>query len=261
MKFKLVEGIRKEDNKYIIDMVSDEADDIIHITTDDIFISKFKDNIYYFGYKFNDQISRKERTAFINWLKSITIKDINPDIESFIIKPLKALYKQLELDTIDLMISPRSNTSELVKIIKYVLGTILPHSTIKSSIELIKNLPVDINFDWNLFNNNYEGIVGDEQYKQIYNYIENELMPKIHSLEYFSIAKNVKPKYRQYIQNYLKFESEDSEQIFRSIKSGNILIIDDINTTGSTLNEILKIINVLNSKCTIYIFTLIGKEA
>ena len=39
-----------------------------------------------------------------------------------------------------------------------------------------------------------------------------------------------------------------------------ILIVDDINTSGSTLTEILRIIKAINNQCEIYIFTLIGKE-
>ena len=39
-----------------------------------------------------------------------------------------------------------------------------------------------------------------------------------------------------------------------------ILRVDDINTSGSTLREPLRIINEINSNCNIYIYTLIGKN-
>jgi hypoxanthine phosphoribosyltransferase len=85
-------------------------------------------------------------------------------------------------------------------------------------------------------------------------------MPKIHNLTYFSIADNVKPKYRQYIQNYLTIKDISSAKILKSIQNGKILIVDDINTSGSTLTEILRIVHNINNNCEIFIFTLIGKE-
>lgn len=45
-----------------------------------------------------------------------------------------------------------------------------------------------------------------------------------------------------------------------TINAKNILIIDDINTSGSTLREVLRILNEINSNCNIYIYTLIGKN-
>lgn len=36
------------------------------------------------------------------------------------------------------------------------------------------------------------------------------------------------------------------------------MIVDDINTSGSTLNEILRTVRKINHDCEIFIFTLIG---
>ena len=260
MKFKLDEGIIKKDSEFEINMLSDTEADIIATTETDIYTSNFKDNVYYFGYKFKPECPSTTRSAFIKWLKAKTFDNITPELESFIIKPLKVLYKEkLNNNNIDAIIAPRSNRSELVRIIKSILTDIMPRDTARCNIELVKNLPQKILFDWEEFNYNYTGEIGDYRYSQIYSYIENEVMPKIHSLDYFSLAQNVKFKYRKYIQNYLTFESNTDEKLFKAIKNGNILIIDDIATSGSTLNEILKVINAINSDCNIYIFTLIGK--
>ena len=42
-------------------------------------------------------------------------------------------------------------------------------------------------------------------------------------------------------------------------QNGKLLIVDDINTSGATLTEILRIIKAINNEAQIYIFTLIGK--
>ena len=38
----------------------------------------------------------------------------------------------------------------------------------------------------------------------------------------------------------------------------NILVVDDINTSGSTLDEILRVLNRVNRNANIFVFTLIG---
>ena len=43
------------------------------------------------------------------------------------------------------------------------------------------------------------------------------------------------------------------------IQSDKILLVDDVNTTGATLSEIIRIIRNINVEAEIYVFTLLGK--
>lgn len=253
----LQEGISKINNKYKIDMTNDSYDDIINTSNFDIYVSKFEDNIYYFGYKFKPNISRKERTDFIHWLKSINLYDINPQIESFILKPLIQIDKRLQLNNFNLFLSPKSNRSELVHIIKYIFNRYLQRNTQKLNFEIVKNIPNAIEFDWDSFYSDNED-KNEYSLHQIENYINNTLLPKIHNLSYFSLAENVPTKYRPYITKYLMMD-EKTKKFISNIHDGKILIMDDINTTGSTLSEIIRLIKTINKNCEIYIFTLIGK--
>lgn len=257
----LNEGISIIDDKVVMNTEQDSENDILNLLDVDIYEADFLGNVYYFGYRFNDTTSRKDRTTIIKWLKGITPESIdNKSLRQFIRKPLLALNHRINLTTIDAVLYPRSNRSNLNKVIANELNKLTSHKTERRSFELIKTLPNSVQFDWNMFNYDYEGDIGDNQYKQIHNYIENTLIPKIHDLSYFSIADNVKYKYRQYIKDYLKFPNEDVENTIKAIQSGTILIVDDINTSGSTLTEILRIVHQINNNCNIYIFTLIGKE-
>ena len=56
------------------------------------------------------------------------------------------------------------------------------------------------------------------------------------------------------------FADKDTEDAIKSIEDGRLLLIDDIDTTRSTLKEMLRIVNRVNPLCEVYIFTLIGKE-
>ena len=112
-----------------------------------------------------------------------------------------------------------------------------------------------IEFDWESFEADY----GDDSYRysQMSDYVKNELLPKIHNLDYFSLAHSVKPKYRRYIKNFLNLDEIQANRL-ASLKGNNILIVDDINTSGATIDEILRIISLINNSCNIYIYTLIG---
>ena len=261
MVIKLNEGISIINNQIMYNTNSDSENDIMNIVYPDIYNSEFLGNIYYFGYRFNDNASRQYRTTIIHWLKGLDKNDCidNESLSRFIQKPLIKLNEEENLSSFSAIIYPRSNRSDLTLQINKEIGALTQHYTDKISYELIKNIPNNITFDWEFFNYTYEGEIGDNQYNQIYNYIENTLMPKIHNLSYFSIAQNVKPKYRMYIENYLHFENKQTENAIRDIQNGKLLVVDDINTSGATLTEILRIIRAINNKAQIYIFTLIGK--
>lgn len=255
------EGLSIKNDKVIVCNAQDSESDLMNLLDTDIYESNFLNNTYYFGYKFNSNASRKDRTIIIKWLKGLGSDNIDDiTLRQFIRKPLTALNKRTNVTTFDLIIYPRSGRSNLTKVIISELNKLTSHNTQRKSFELVKSLPDSISFDWEMFNADYDGEIGDNQYNQIRNYIENTLIPKIHDLSYFSIADNVKYKYRPYIQNYLEYETKDQENLVNAIENGKILIVDDINTSGSTLTEILRIVNAINNNCEIYIFTLIGKE-
>lgn len=251
---ELNEGIREVEGRYVFDYVEDKYTDLINLKGPDIYKDKIFNNVYWFGYRFNDSVSRQDRSEFINYLKGLLdIKPSDKELERFINKPLIELHKIENITSIDCIIHPRSERSTLTSRIVSQINDVASRSSEKTTIELVKNLPQNIEFDWKRFFDE------NDRDKQQIMFIQDTLMPKIHQLDYFSLAKNVKPKYRKYIQSFLHFKSEEDKELFKSINEGKVLIVDDINTSGSTLNEILRILNEINSDCKIYIFTLIGK--
>ena len=87
------------------------------------------------------------------------------------------------------------------------------------------------------------------------------MLDLIHQKDYFTIAKDVKKsRFRPYITRFLKFSSEKDEQLCAAIRHQNILVLDDVATGDSTLNEILRTLRILNKDNTITIFSLIGRK-
>lgn len=255
----IYEGLSVENGNVVYNSENDNPNDIMNTIEPSIYKSEFCGNVYYFGYKFKETSSRKDRTTIIHWFKNIGCVGIEKGaLIRLIDKALLYLDKDVNISDFDCFIYPKSGRSEITKIIIEEVSKFAQRDIIATSIEVFKSMPSHITFDWNMFNINYDGEIGDNQYNQIKNYIENVLLPKIHNLTYFSIADTVKYKYRMYIKKYLNI-SEDKKKIIGAIQEGKVLIVDDINTSGSTLTEILRLIRNINNKCDVYIFTLIGK--
>ena len=75
------------------------------------------------------------------------------------------------------------------------------------------------------------------------------------------IAKDVKKsKLRPYIMNFLSFKNDKDKELYSSIRKQNILVVDDVTTSGSTLSEILRTLRIVNEDNKITIFSLIGRK-
>lgn len=88
-----------------------------------------------------------------------------------------------------------------------------------------------------------------------------KLIKKINNMEgYFSLAKEVPSNMRRFISNFLNFDDKDLQHAKECIDDKNILLVDDINTSGSTLVECLKAINAIGYPKRIVVLTIIGKQ-
>ena len=62
------------------------------------------------------------------------------------------------------------------------------------------------------------------------------------------------------MMDFLRFATLADERLCASIRQQNVLVIDDVTTSGSTLNEILRTLRILNEDNEITIFSLIGRK-
>lgn len=251
-----IEGVTTNDSEYVFDYTKDDNSDLINMVKYILYKSSIDNNVYYFGYKFTDSSSREERTKFINFIKGYGETQIRPkELQRFIDRPLSELNKSIGLGNIDVIVYPESQKNTLNQSIIKSVTNFMPRNKEYGSYSMIKKIPQEITFD-------YKSFAADKGGSESQSYIDSipnieKIMKNINGLDYFHIAKDVKPKYRPYIQNYLKPKTEFSENI---LEAKNILIVDDINTSGSTLREVIRIITEINSKANILIYTLIGKD-
>ncbi|MBQ7511805.1 MAG: phosphoribosyltransferase [Prevotella sp.] len=250
--------------QFVFDFEHDGIADIVHLTGNGYEVEAFG-KCFYYGYEFADEVPSAVRSAFIKYVKFSSPLQQYPDLTRFIQKAINNLSHQINLYDYDLVVMPQSSSRVNKYMVHYIYRFAQP---MLRKMELVKSLPSRISFDMDAFEGTYLDDVlengrpryTEAQKAEVRQSIER-LMEQIHQKDYFTIAKDVKKsRLRPYMTAFLRFASKSDEELCATIRKQNVLIIDDIATSGSTLNEILRTLRILNEDNRITIFSLIGRH-
>ena len=254
----------EKEQSFVFDFEHDGIEDIVRLTGNGYQIEAFG-KCFYYGYEFADHVTGTTRGNFIKYLKFQKSLRDNPDLTKFIKKAVDNLNAKVNLYDYDLVIMPESSSKVNEFMLRYIYRFAQP---MLREIELVKALPKNISFDMDSYERQYLNDVLEngrprytEKQKEEVRGTINEMVNLIHQKDYFTIAKDVKKsRFRPYIMNFLKFASEADEQLCKSIRQQKMLILDDVTTGRSTLNEILRTLRILNEDNRITIFSIIGRN-
>ena len=253
-----------EKQMFVFDFEHDGEEDIVKLTGEGYQVEAFG-KCFYYGYEFSDQVDSNVRSAFIKYVKFTKDLQSNPNLTQFIKKAVDNLDKRINLYDYNLVVMPESSSKVNQYMLRYIYRFAQP---MLREMELVKSLPSSISFDMDAFEKQYFNDVlengrpryTEAQKEEVRQSIAN-MLDLIHRKDYFSIAKDVKKsRWRPYITNFLKFATLADEELCKKIRQQNVLVIDDVTTSGSTLNEILRALRILNEDNEITIFSLIGKK-
>ena len=253
-----------ERQMFVFDFEHDGSEDIVRLTGHGYQVEAFG-KCFYYGYEFADQVDSKVRSAFINYVKFTNELQDNPELTGFIKNAIDNLSKKINLYDYNLVVMPESSSRVNQYMLRYIYRFAQP--TVRK-MELVKALPANISFDMDAYTEQYlDDVLEDgrprytEAQKAEARQSIEKMLDLIHQKDYFTIAKDVKKsRFRPYMMDFLKFASEADEKLCASIRQQNVLIIDDVTTSGSTLNEILRTLRILNEDNEITIFSLIGRK-
>ena len=252
------------EKKFVFDFEHDGAEEIVSLTGSGYQVEAFG-KCFYYGYEFSEQIESSIRTAFIKYVKFTDSLQDTPDLTNFIKKAVDNLHKKINLYNFDLVVMPESSSKVNQYMLRYIYRFAQPTLY---KMTLVKALPSNISFDMKAYEEQYLNDIledGRPRYseaakEQAKNSI-NAMLEMIHQKDYFTIAKDVKKsRLRPYIMNFLKFKSYEDKELCSIIRQQNVLVIDDVTTSGSTLNEVLRTLRILNEDNEITIFSLIGRK-
>jgi len=249
---------------FVFDFQHDGEEDIVKLSGDGYQVEAFG-RCFYYGYEFAENVDGNVRSAFIKHVKFSENLQQNPDLTNFIKKAVDNLSRKINLYDYNLVVMPESSSRVNQYMLRYIYRFAQP--TLRK-MELVKALPSSISFDMDAYEEQYLDDVlenGRPRYtaaqKEAAKQSINQMLDLIHKKDYFTIAKDVKKsRFRPYLMDFLRFANKKDEELCASIRQQNILVIDDVTTSGSTLNEILRTLRILNEDNKITIFSLIGRK-
>lgn len=254
----------KEKQLFVFDFEHDGADDIVSLTGSGYQVEAFG-KCFYYGYEFSDSVDSGVRSSFIKYVKFSESIQKDSNLTQFIQKAVNDLNRRVNLYDYDLVVMPESSSKVNQYMLRYIYRFAQPTL---HRMELVKSLPEHISFDMAAYEEQYLNDVLEngrprytEAQKEEVRQNIRKMMDLIHQKDYFTIAKDVKKsKFRPYIMNFLRFRNEEDRMLCASIRKQNILVVDDVTTSGSTLNEMLRALRVFNEDNEITIFSLLGRK-
>ena len=259
-------GVRydSELQRFVFDFEHDGAEDIVSLTGEGYQVEAFG-KCFYYGYEFSDQVDGAVRSAFIKHVKFTQPLQDHPELTTFIKKAIDNLSHKINLYDYNLVVMPESSSRVNQYMLRYIYRFAQP--TLRK-MELVKDLPASISFDMDAFGQSYlEDVLEngrprytEAQKAEVRQSIE-QMLDLIHKKDYFTIARDVKKsRFRPYMTHFLRYASKSDEELCSKIRQQNVLVIDDVATSGSTLNEVLRVLRILNEDNKITIFSLIGRK-
>lgn len=250
--------------RFVFDFGHDEGDDIVSLTGHGYQVEAFG-KCFYYGYEFGDDVDGNVRSAFIHYVKFSEHLQDNPDLTQFIKKAVDDLNRHINLYDYNLVVMPESSSRVNQYMLRYIYRFAQP--TLRK-MELVKNLTANISFDMDAFTEAYLNDVLEngrprytETQKEEVRQQINHMLDLIHQKDYFTIARDVKKsRFRPFMTEFLRFANKTDEELCATIRQQNVLVIDDVTTSGSTLGEILRTLRILNEDNKITIFSLIGRR-
>ncbi len=253
-----------EQQTFSFDFEHDGKEDIVHLTGHGYQVEAFG-KCFYYGYEFSEQVDGAVRSAFIKYVKFTQDLQQQPALTQFIKKAIDDLSHHINLYDYDLVVMPESSSRVNQYMLRYIYRFAQP---MLQELELVKALPASISFDMQAYEKQYLNDILEngrprytEAQKEEVRKSIRQMLDLIHRKDYFTIAKDVKKsRFRPYMTHFLRFSTPADEQLCATIRQQNVLVIDDVTTSGSTLNEILRTLRILNEDNTITIFSLIGRK-
>jgi len=221
------EGVSTDGTSYKLDFSGDKDGDIMSLNFSDKRNPHRKMEgvtySYYFAYEFDSDLDS-------DLLKSVKMLDdkIEPnDAEMLVKKAIIGLDHRVKLNTFDTIVYPKSSSIVLTELAKQANAKAGNAEMIEDIF--VKSTRDEIQFDYDKINK-----LPASTKKQVLGMID-----KIKSDDGVFKLKEIYARYRKFIKNFLKFNSEEDRHTYNAISGKKVLLIDDYRTTGTSLKEMM----------------------
>lgn len=235
----IIEGIKynSDTDSFDFDWKVDNPEDLIYLKLQryNKLLSKKDGNKVYYAYKFNKDSGSDKNQELRKSIKYLDDKVNKQDVDLMISKAANSFNSIMPLSNFDLIVTP-SSTSKVLDLMKNFLHAKAGPNTLMASDLFVKNSIENIRFDQDKLNK-----LDDKNRDQV-----TKILNKAFSKEDYKL-RSVPPRYRKFILNFIKLNTEAEKRIINRIANGKILIVDDILTEGTTVKNINTILTDLGA--------------
>ena len=229
----LIEGIRYNSETDSFDFVWNEdlPGDLVDLKLQryNRLLSTKDGNKVYYAYKFNKTEGDK-MSELRDSIKYLDTKVSKQDVDLMISKAVNNFNSIAPLSSFDLIVTPKS-TSKVLDLLKNFMHAKAGSNTMVVSDLFIKNTIDNIEFDEEKLNK-----IPEDKRNQI-----RAILNKAFSKQDYKL-KSVPPRYRKFILNFMKFNTDAEKRAFNSIVNNRVLVIDDILREGTTIKNMVKLL-------------------
>lgn len=209
-----------------------------------------------YGYAFEPNAARSDMKVFRDFIKKNAL--ISDDVQQFVEYGILHLDNYFNLDNVKYAVHPQSRTGH--DLIELMSNWIIEYSqnAIISDFELIKEAYAHVTFDFNKARNALRGRGLPE--REITAILE-KVREKFNSLKQtdklFEIKFFVPREIRSSFMDYFRFKSEDEKIAYTALQGVDVLVYDDLVTSGATLGEINRYLTAINPNNKLHSFVLL----
>jgi hypothetical protein len=249
----------KKDNVIFDWGLDDEVRDIIEIDKDTS--GEFnQDGVrYIYGYQYTAKANGRHKQKFRQYIKDLSSApaDHRANIRDFVEWGVLRLDDFCRFSDFKAVVSVKpSKYPSVVNIMGYYIRKYIDSPFWK--FQLIKRLCADVEFDVE------KAIQVMREYGRSEDYIQDTIATvsgifndcKANN-ELFTMKKYFPRELRDAFSNFLMFKSEEERDAYESLQGVNVLIYDDLYTSGATVREVIKCLRSIHDKNTLTVFTLI----
>jgi hypoxanthine phosphoribosyltransferase len=230
----LIEGIKYNNDTDQFDFIwtKDTPSDLIDLKLQkhNKVLSTKNGNKVYYAYKFN-KVQDKEKTQLRSSIKYLDDKINKRDIDTMLSKAINNFNSIEPISNFDIIITPKSS-SKILDELKNKLQAKAGNNVLLSSDIFVKNTIDNIKFDEDKIDK-----LSNENKIKI-----KKILNKVFSKEDYKL-RSLPPQYRKYVLNFMKFNSEADKRLINAIINGRVLIVDDIVTEGTTIRNMVALLN------------------
>lgn len=264
-KFKpIYSGVSIENDNIYFNYDKDTDRDVLKLNEDVSHVQVRNGIQYYFAYKYTNRATADDKHIFRNYIKGIngSGKDYESTVRKFVHLGVRRLASMKPLSSFGGVVCIESyHPSRKFSLMNLMYTELQGYSEDPFiDFKLIKKLCKEVKVDDEklkrlLRRQNYE----EWQIKSLIDNLHENLDNPENENKMFEIKKIVPPILRKGLCDFVKFEDPKQKEIYQKLQGVDILIYDDVITTGTTIKEIIRYLRSINNKNTLSVFVLVNQ--